>query len=272
MTDRSDASPDTFEDPVPPRQTDQDFVLRLESYEGPIDVLLEQAREQKVDLTQISILQLADQYLTFVERARRLRLELAADYLVMAAWLAYLKSRLLLPQPDAAGDEPTGEELAAALAFQLRRLEAMREAGRKLTTRPQLGIDMFPRGAPEPLGTQRTPVYQVSLYDLLKVYAENRRKVLGAPSLRVEASELFSMDVILKRLSAMLGGTKDWADLLSFLPQGLGDPLTLRSAIAATLAASLELAKAGKAELHQDGTFRPIYVRHRQRQWAEDGE
>src|SRR3546814_10475922 len=171
-----------FEDPTPPRglddESDEGFVLRLETYEGPIDVLLDQAREQKVDLTQISILALADQYLGFVERARRLRLELAADYLVMAAWLAYLNSRLLLPEQEG-DEEPSGEELAAALAFQLRRLEAMRDAGRQLLAQPQLGRDRFPRGGSQPGLVVRTNVYDVSLYELLKAYGEHKRRTAG---------------------------------------------------------------------------------------------
>jgi segregation and condensation protein A len=258
---------DDFEDSAPPRDAgtaaaDDAFVLRLESYEGPIDVLLEQAREQKVDLTQISILALADQYLSFVERARRLRLELAADYLVMAAWLAYLKSRLLLPEQKS-GDEPTGEEMAEALAFQLRRLEAMREAAAKLMAQPRLGVDRFARGEPERDMVVRAPVWQVSLYDLLKAYGDHKRRQQAAGGLHIEASRLMSMDDALRRLMDMLGAVPGWAMLTRFLPEAAGDPLFARSAVAATFAAALELARSGRVELRQDRPFAPLYLRRR---------
>src|SRR5690242_5120901 len=163
-------SEEPFEEALPiAANDDQQLVLDLDGFEGPIDVLLTLAREQKVDLAKISILELADQYLSFIQRARRLRLEIAADYLVMAAWLAYLKSRLLLPEPEEGG-EPTGAELAAALAFQLQRLEAMREAGQRLMGRPQLGRDIFPRGAPERFRVIARPIWSATLYDLLKAY------------------------------------------------------------------------------------------------------
>ncbi|MEQ8965321.1 MAG: ScpA family protein [Azospirillaceae bacterium] len=243
------------------RAAEEALVLRLESYEGPIDVLLEQARAQKVDLTHISILELADQYLAFVEQASRLRLELAADYLVMAAWLAYLKSRLLLPERDENDEEPSGEELAAALQFQLRRLEAMREAGGKLLSLPRLGIDRHARGMPEETLVRRTPVYDVSLYDLLKAYGDHKRRTTASGALQIRASRLYSTEVALKRLTRMLGGLPGWTTLQAFLPEPSADPLVRRSALAATFVASLELAKSGAAELRQDGTFGPIYLR-----------
>jgi len=252
---------EAWPDDSPRTGNDEALVLRLESYEGPIDVLLEQARAQKVDLTRISILELADQYLGFVEQARRLRLELAADYLVMAAWLAYLKSRLLLPERDDDDPEPSGEELAAALQFQLRRLEAMRDAGGKLLAMPRLGVDRFPRGMPEDALVRRTPVYRVSLYDLLKAYGDHKRRSAGAGALQIRASRLYSPDVALKRLTRMLGGAPDWTALSAFLPSPSADPLVRRSALAATFVASLELAKSGAAELRQDGTFGPLYLR-----------
>src|SRR5690606_1927086 len=177
-----------------PAEAQAQLILRLEAYEGPIDLLLEQAREQKVDLTQISILALAEQYLAFVEQARRLRLELAADYLVMAAWLAYLKSRLLLPSREDE-EEPSGEELAAALTFQLRRLEAVREAGERLMARPRLGIDIHARGMTEPLTVTTPGVPDMTLYDLLHAYADLRRRQAGEGSgLQIEASRLYSTD------------------------------------------------------------------------------
>ena len=236
-----------------------DLVVDLDGYEGPIDVLLALAREQKVDLTRISILRLADQFLAFIAAARRLKLEIAADYLVMAAWLAYLKSRLLLPQPPAP-DEPSGEELAAALAEQLQRLEAMQQAGVRLMARPQLGRDVFRRGAPEGLPRVLVPVWDVSLYDLLKAYGDGRQRKEGAV-LHIAPPELLSMDDALQRLERMLGRIPDWRSLMSFLPPVGGSGIVWRSAIAATFAASLELVRSGKMQLRQDTAFGPIYLR-----------
>jgi segregation and condensation protein A len=236
------------------------LLLDLDGFEGPIDVLLALARDQKVDLTKISILQLADQYLTFVEQARELRLELAADYLVMAAWLAYLKSRLLLPSTEADGEQLSAAEMAERLAFQLQRLEAMRNLGRKLLERPRLGRDFFARGAPEPLDIVNTPVYELSLYDLLKAYGEFKsRDVITA--LRIDPSELYSMETALERLRGLVGDLPDWTVLSSFLPKGLRGGLVARSALAATFAASLELAKSGKLKLQQSACFAPLYIR-----------
>jgi len=240
-----------------PRQGD--LFLDLGAYEGPIDVLLNLAREQKVDLTKISILQLADQYLAFIAEARRLRLEIAADYLVMAAWLAYLKSRLLLPEPPV-DDEPTGEEMAAALAFQLQRLEAMQQAGVRLMARPQLGRDVFRRGAPEGLPVVSRIVWEVTLYDLLKAYGEQRSRA-GAQVLEIRAAELYSMDDALERLAKLVGRLPDWQTLSAFLPENLRGGLHHRYALASTFAASLELARDGRLQLRQDVPFGPIWVR-----------
>lgn len=237
----------------------EQLVLDLDGYEGPIDMLLTLAREQKVDLTRISILELADQYLAYIARARRLRLEIAADYLVMAAWLAYLKSRLLLPEPAGEG-EPTGAELAAALAFQLQRLQAMQEAGARLMARPQLGRDVFVRGAPEPVEIVTSPVFALSLYELLGAYgAIAGRQQRGI--LQIVPAELYSMDDALHRLRSMIGHTPDWQALSSFLPDDLRGPLWRRSVVAATFAASLELVRSGQAQLRQDGLFGPIFLR-----------
>jgi len=251
---------DAFEDPATAALPDSQFMLDLDGYEGPIDVLLNLAREQKVDLTKISILDLADQYLAFVARARRLRLELAADYLVMAAWLAYLKSRLLLPEPETVDGEPTGAQMAAALAFQLQRLEAMRDAAGKLMALPQLGHDFFARGAPEPIPVVRTPVYAVKLYDLLRAYGGIANRKQGG-MLRILPTDIYSMDDALQRLSEMLGQSLDWQTLISFLPPDWNEGLRGRSAVAATFAASLEVVRSGRAELRQDGNFGPIYLR-----------
>jgi len=253
----SDTEP--FEMEKPERLSGAELVVDLEGYEGPIDVLLTLAREQKVDITKISILRLADQYLAFIAAARRLSLEIAADYLVMAAWLAYLKSRLLLPQPAEAA-EPSGEEMAAALAHQLLRLEAMQQAGQRLFARDLLGRDVFARGAPEGLPRVLVPVYDATLYDLLKAYGEERSRS-EAGILRIEAPELYSMDDALRRLSRLLGRMPEWRTLASFLPPGLVPGLVQRSAVAATFAASLELVRAGKVQLRQDTAFGPIYLR-----------
>jgi segregation and condensation protein A len=254
----SDTEPFELERPAPEAET-AELVVDLEGYEGPIDVLLTLAREQKVDLTRISILQLADQYLAFIAEARQLRLEIAADYLVMAAWLAYLKSRLLLPEP-APLDEPSGLDLAAALTHQLQRLEAMQQAGARLMARPQLNRDIFGRGAPEGLPRVLVPVYELTLYDLLKAYGDGRQRKEGAV-LHIEAAELYSMDEALQRLTRLLGRMPDWRTLATFLPPGLRGGLIHRSAVAATFAASLELVRAGKLELRQDAAFGPIYLR-----------
>jgi segregation and condensation protein A len=247
------------EDAREPIDPGEALLLDLDGYEGPIDILLALARDQKVDLRKISILALADQYLAFITRARQLRLEIAADYLVMAAWLAYLKSRLLLPEPETEG-EPTGAELAAALAFQLQRLQAMKEAGAKLMALPQLGRDFVPRGEPERLKVVTRVVYSATLYDLLKAYGTHTgRRHEGA--LHILPTDLYSMDDALKRLSGMIGKAVEWSTLLSFLPPGLAGGLVRRSALAATFAASLEMARSGRLKLRQDRTFGPIYLR-----------
>ncbi len=238
------------------------LVLDLDGFEGPIDVLLMLARTHKVDITKISILALAEQYLEFIRRAHALRLEIAADYLVMAAWLAYLKSRLLLPASDEE-DEPTGAELAARLAFQLQRLEAMRKASETLMQRPQLGQDFFARGEPDPLIVDTTTVFNATLYDLLTVYGQTRERQ-GTSTLQIEPVTLYSMDDAMERLGKLLGATPDWTTLAQFLPEEVGDELVMRSAIASTFAASLELARQGKLQLNQSQTFAPIYVRARQ--------
>jgi len=255
-------SEERFEDTQPLALPHEQLIVELGGYEGPLDMLLELARLQKVDLVHISILALAEQYLAFIARARDLRLEIAADYLVMAAWLAYLKSRLLLPKETAAEEEPTGAEMAAALRFQLQRLEAMREAGVRLLARPRLGYDVMPRGAAERPVIVRKPYYTLTLYDLLKAYADRQAHVAAA-TLHIKAATLYSMDDALQRLGDMLGKVPDWQTLMNFLPPNLRGPLVLRSAIAATFAASLELTRSGRAHIRQDRPFGPIYVRAR---------
>ncbi len=235
------------------------LVVDLEGFEGPIDLLLALAREQKVDLKRISILRLADQYLDFIAQARQLRLEVAADYLVMAAWLAYLKSRLLLPAAEQE-EEPTADEMAAALAFQLQRLQAMQEAGARLRARPRLGLEVFARGAPERFRALRTPVYQVTLFDLLKAYGEQHcRHDTGM--LHITPNELYSVEEALKRLRRLLGRTPDWQSMSHFLPPNIRGGVIARSALASTFVASLELARTGKVQLRQNTPYGPIYLR-----------
>ena len=250
-----------FEEPEPITGMHNQLVVDLEGFEGPIDVLLALARQQKVDLIHISILELADQYLSFIGEARRLRLEIAADYLVMAAWLAYLKSRLLLPEPEQ-DEQPSGPEMAEALAFQLRRLEAMQEAGASVMALPRLGVDVFPRGAPEGVEVVRTPVFQLSLYELLKAYGEQQRRV-HTGTLEIAPAVLHSVDEALERLRGLLGDMPDWQTLMKFLPPETQSGLLHRSAVAATFAAALELARSGRIELRQSGAFGPVYIRRK---------
>ena len=252
---------DAFDAPEPVVAAGGELVVDLEGYEGPIDMLLALARQQKVDLLHISILQLADQYLAFITEARRLQLEIAADYLVMAAWLAYLKSRLLLPDPED-DEEPTGPEMAEALAFQLRRLEAMQQAGATVMELPRLGRHVFPRGAPEGVEVTRVPVYDLSLYELLKAYGNQQQRGHHEP-LQIAPTDIHSVEDALERLGRLLGRIPDWQTLVTFLPMGLGEGLIYRSAVASTFTASLELAKMGRVELRQSGTFGPLYLRSR---------
>ena len=234
--------------------------VNVDGFEGPLDLLLTLARTQKVDLRKISILKLAEQYLAFVIEAKRLRLELAADYLVMAAWLAYLKSRLLLPPPHDDGG-PTGDELAAHLAFQLERLEAMRRVAAQLMGRDQLGRDVFARGMSETVTVKRQTEWSASLSDLLRGYARVKTRDEYRP-LQVDRSAIFSMNQAMERLKGLIGVAMEWGQLASFLPEGWAlEPAKRRSAIASTFAASLELAKTGQIEIRQDATFAPIYLR-----------
>ncbi len=238
------------------------LVINLDGFEGPIDLLLTLARQQKVDLTKISLLALAEQYLAFIHRARVLRIEIAADYLVVAAWLAYLKSRLLLPKHESEDDEPTGEELAAALAFQLQRLEAMRNAGQALFANPLLERDFFLRGAAEGLPIVTHVTYDTKLHDVLQAYGaiSSRGRV---ETLHIEQTDLYTIEEALQRLTRILGTMPDWTILQNHLPaELLGEQdIVRRSALAATFGASLELARDGYIELRQDQNFGPIYIR-----------
>lgn len=238
------------------------LVVDVSGFEGPLDLLLNLSRVQKVDLLQISVLELADQYLAFVEQARALRIELAADYLVMAAWLAYLKSRLLLP-PDPEADGPSAEEMAAHLAFQLERLNAMREASARLMARHRLGQDRFARGAPEVVARQRQVSWQAGLIDLMRAYARLRTRDEFRPY-AFDRQDIFTMEQALDRVRGLIGFAGDWTELAAFLPDGWeADPKRRRSATAATFAATLELARQGRLDISQSGSFAPITIRRR---------
>ena len=238
------------------------LIVNLDGFEGPLDLLLSLARTQKVDLARISILALAEQYLAYVAQARRLRLELAAGYLVMAAWLAYLKSRLLLPEEEPDEDEPSGPEMAAALAFRLRRLAAMRDAADALMERPQLGRDVFGAGAAEGLPVREQALHESTLHELLRAYAAHR--VRREPRrLLIELSAYHSMEDAYRRLAQVLGSTPDWETLTRFVPRAPESEAVARSGLASTLAASLELAREGRLQIRQLEPFGPIYLRRK---------
>lgn len=238
------------------------LVVDVEGYEGPLDLLLALARQQKVDLAKISILALADQYLVFIEAARKLRLELAADYLVMAAWLAYLKSRLLLPEPPEAPG-PSAEDMANALASRLRRLEQIREAANRLMTRPQLGRDIFARGQPETIAQVRHQRWTATLYDLLTAYATQRQQRVLA-SVHLAKRTVWSLAEARASLERLVGISDDWSELDQYLLSYVVDPSQRATVFASSFAAALELVREGAAELHQERAFAPLFVRKRQ--------
>ncbi|MCR9134803.1 MAG: segregation/condensation protein A [Alphaproteobacteria bacterium] len=235
------------------------LVVDIDGFEGPLDLLLHLARTQKVDLARISVLALAEQYLEFVEKARRLRLELAADYLVMAAWLAFLKSKLLIPQ-KADGDEPSGEELAAQLAFRLKRLEAMRDAATRLINRNRLGRDVFARGDPEPVVISRKSEFTASLYDLLSSYASLRHRQ-STTQVTISKRVVWSLGDARVILQKMIGDLQDWTALDQFLVRYLCDPKERATVMASSFAASLEMVREGRLEMRQELPFAPIYLR-----------
>lgn len=243
------------------------LLLDIDGYSGPIDLLLQLAKDQKVDLVKISILQLARQYIEFVELAREKNIDLAADYLVMAAWLAYLKSRLLLPKQEE-DEEISAQDMADALQFQLMRLEAMQEKAMQLETMSQLGRDFFARGIViNELKTETGIAYDVSLYDLLSSYGKIKKRNQGK-SYSLPVYNLMSAEFAMERLEKMLGalpkknGISEWLDFNSLLPEGLQDGVFRKSAIASTLVATLELVKQGKVEVKQDDNFQKIYIRN----------
>jgi segregation and condensation protein A len=261
-----DAGPDAFVEGAPRGEPDgepkESLIVDLDGFEGPLDVLLMLARNQKVDLTRISILALAEQYLEFINRAARMELDLAADYLVMASWLAYLKSKLLLPPPEEE-EGPSGAEMAARLAFQLQRLEAMRHASQAIFARQRLGVHLFQRGTPEGVRVVKTSEYQGTLYDLLKAYSDQRLKTHDVywepkklPIMAIEAAR--------KRLENMLGMMFDWGRIDAYLPTEHMSPELRRSALASMFSAALVMVKNGEMEIRQSGAYQPLFMRRRQ--------
>lgn len=245
---------------VSERMAAEALIVDVDGYEGPLDLLLTLARTQKVDLRKVSVLGLAEQYLLFVEKARHLRIELAADYLVMAAWLAFLKSRLLLP-PEPGEQGPSGEDLAAHLAFQLERLQAMRDSAAKLMGRDQMGRDFFARGIPEQVSRVRRVTYTATLLDLMQAYARIRTKDEFRPFV-MDRDAVMTMEEALERMRGLIGYAGEWTDFMSYLPEGWEiDPGRRRSATAANFAASLQLAKEGQLEIRQGESFAPIQIR-----------
>ncbi len=237
------------------------LVVDVEGFEGPLDLLLTLARQQKVDLAKISILALADQYLTFIEEARRLRLELAADYLVMAAWLAYLKSRLLLPDLNAPEGQ-SAEDMANALALRLKRLEAIRTVAEQMFTRQQLGRDIFARGQPEPIAHIKRPEWTATLYDLLSAYSHQRQKnALSRVMLAKRA--VWSLAEARVALERLIGQSTDWTRIDEYLIKYVVEPSTAATVFASSFASALELVREGLAEIHQHQAFAPIYMRKR---------
>jgi segregation and condensation protein A len=243
---------------------DEQLVVDVEGFEGPLDLLLALARTQKVDLAKISVLALAQQYLDFISEARRLRLEIAADYLVMAAWLAFLKSKLLLPAEPSEEGEPTGAELAALLAFRLKRLHAMREVSAQLMTRKRLGRDVFGRGDPEPIRITRQSVYDANVYDLLKAYSQQRQRT-AVLSMQLKPRTVWSLNEAREELERLLGMNVDWAPLDRLIAEFLVEPELRKTALASSFTATLEMTREGALEIRQAKSFAPLFVRRRER-------
>jgi segregation and condensation protein A len=244
---------------------DETLLITVDGFEGPLDLLLTLARNQKVDIAKISILKLAEQYLEFVEGAKKLNLELAADYLVMAAWLAYLKSRLILPQEKDSDGEPTADEMATRLRWRLQRLDAMRAASTRLMGRERLDRDVFGRGDPEAVNVIKLRTYKDTLYDLLTAYATDRVRKLGGKTYRPEMAPVLAIEEARERLERMLCRISDWSALTAMLPFEWSGGARRRSAMASTLLAALEMARDGKVQLQQASPFAEIYVRDGQR-------
>jgi segregation and condensation protein A len=237
------------------------LLIQVDGFEGPLDLLLTLARNQKVDIAKISILKLADQYLGFIESAKKLNLELAADYLVMAAWLAYLKSRLILPQEKGQDNEPTADEMATRLRWRLQRLDAMRAASTRLMGRERLDRDVFGRGDPEPVNVVKLRTYKDTLYDLLTAYATERVRKMGGGVYRPVQPIVLQIEEARERLERLLGRISDWSALTALLPMEWQGGSRRRSAVASTLLACLEMARDGKVQLQQAEPFAEIYIR-----------
>jgi len=242
---------------------DPELVVDVDGFEGPLDLLLHLARNQKVDLARISVLALAEQYLAFVEKVRAMRLELAADYLVMAAWLAFLKSKLLIPKQKGEEGE-SGEEMAALLQFRLRRLEAMREAAARLVNRNRLGRDVFARGMPEMVIVEKRNEFSATLYDLLTAYAAQRQRQ-AITNVQIAKRGVWSLKEARAILTRLIGSAADWTALDAFLIDYLASPQDRRTAVASSFAATLELVREGTMEMRQDEVFAPLYLRGRRR-------
>ncbi len=246
----------------PADQPSEALIIDVAGFEGPLDLLLELARHHKIDLAKISILALAEQYLVFIERARKLHLELAADYLVMAAWLAYLKSRMLIPSPPGT-EEVLPEDMAARLAFRLQRLQAMRDASARLMGRGLLGRDVHGRGAPEPVVFETKREYADNLIDLLKAYAERRQKKVRHQTYTVRKLPTWSVKEARNAIERLMGVMNDWGTFDVWLAEYLAEPGMRRSVTASSFTASLELAREGLIELRQEQAFKPIYMRRK---------
>ena len=255
---------DDFEKPPVVDASPEDaLIIDVDGYEGPLDVLLALARAQKVDLRKISILALAEQYLAFVAEARKKQLDLAADYLVMASWLAFLKSKLLLPEQEKDG-EPSAEELAERLTLQLQRLEAIRIAATRLMSRDRLGTEVFLRGSPEGIRVIKSPKYSDTLLDLLKAYSTQRVKKIAHSSYELHRMPILAIEKARNRLERMLGVVIDWAVIDALVPDEFNVPGSRRTGIASMLSASLEMARDGLLELRQMAPFAPLYIRRRE--------
>lgn len=244
------------------------LTVDVAGFEGPLDLLLHLARNQKVDMARISVLALAEQYIAFVERVRSMRLELAADYLVMAAWLAYLKSRLLIPR-KADDEEPSGEEMAAILQFRLKRLEAMRDAASRLVNRNRLGREVFARGMPEPVLVEKKSAYSATLYDLLTAYAGQRQR-RAITNVRIVQRGVWSLKQAREMLARMVGDFADWTALDQFLIRYLTDPRERATALASSFAATLEMVREGALEIRQQEPFAPLYMRKSTGEYARE--
>ena len=247
---------------VPPPVNEDELIVDVGGFEGPLDLLLELARQHKVDLAQVSILALVDQYLAFIDRWQKMRLDVAGDYLVMAAWLAYLKSRLLIPAPPST-DEAAPQDMAARLAFRLQRLQAMRDAGAKIMERAQLGRDVFVRGAPQALVVDVQREHADNLIDLLKAYADRRQRKVVRQSYTVKRQPTWSIKEAREALERLVGTMDEWGTFDMWLERYLATKETRRSVRASSFTASLELARDGRIEMRQDVAFQPIYMRRK---------